>query len=391
MTNFVEQKPTKNMTTSLTFIPPTSLPLARFKSSRQCSPILCPHPSKVRTDVKSKPASILKRRLLTACTTINTTKTNTENASQRTISDPIDDKIHSVCSTFGFSHPSFIEAVCGEWFGYQVTFSAKTGAAQEIEERFVPGEFRTWGVTITGFDTLTSSKVAVLTDTLTDTTLHTKLTRALPTVGCEADAIAGEITETVYLSSSFANGGFPDGSYTTGPLKFDASDLTHTFSCAIVDSKKRKRARLQFGRVDELVSSVVVIIERWDGPYCGGAILPGCGGPDSSFASEERTTGEMCTGDWDVKSVVCAKSQDWRYEEVEKSVEGREEDSKSFLLPRGLSLKIGDESGEVCVEAAWDLGDGVRSAVRRYYSKEGGGMLNRVEVATEAATEASRK
>lgn len=35
----------------------------------------------------------------------------------------------------GFTNPSFIEAVSGEWFGYQVTFSGKTGAPQEIDVR----------------------------------------------------------------------------------------------------------------------------------------------------------------------------------------------------------------------------------------------------------------
>lgn len=35
----------------------------------------------------------------------------------------------------GFTDPSFIEAVSGEWFGYQVTFSGKTGAPQEIDVR----------------------------------------------------------------------------------------------------------------------------------------------------------------------------------------------------------------------------------------------------------------
>lgn len=35
----------------------------------------------------------------------------------------------------GFTDPSFIETVSGEWFGYQVTFSGKTGAPQEIDVR----------------------------------------------------------------------------------------------------------------------------------------------------------------------------------------------------------------------------------------------------------------
>lgn len=36
---------------------------------------------------------------------------------------------------FGFSDSAFVDAVSGEWFGYEVTFSGKTGAALPVEVR----------------------------------------------------------------------------------------------------------------------------------------------------------------------------------------------------------------------------------------------------------------
>lgn len=44
-----------------------------------------------------------------------------------------DSKEPSCTSAFDFESAQFADAVSGEWFGYQVTFSAKTGAAQNIE------------------------------------------------------------------------------------------------------------------------------------------------------------------------------------------------------------------------------------------------------------------
>lgn len=265
----------------------------------------------------------------------------------------------------GFSGSSFGASVSGEWFGYEVTFSGRTGAVQEVPERFVPEEYRTWNVSVTGFDTLTSTMISTC-----GTTLHTRLTRALPTVGCEADAIAGDVTDT----SSTNGGGFEDGSYTIGPMTFDVQDLSMKFAfCVAHPEAKGRRARVDFGRVDQKTSVVRAVLETWDAPYCGGAILPGCGGPDTSFANEPRADPHAAAGDWHVSTQRCTAEGDWVYEDVVRDVVvGRKKDeSKGLLaLPRGLSVKVDTEAagGEVVVEAAW-LVDRSRAVVRRVYDK----------------------
>lgn len=240
-------------------------------------------------------------------------------------------------------------------------------------------------MSITGFDTLTSS-------TVKEDVLSIKFTRALPTVGCEADAIAGEISETIYTAE---NGfGFPDGSYIVVPQHFDKADLSQQFAACITHpdtaaaeavGDARRRARVQFGRVDEGVSQVPVVLERWDSPFCDGAILPGCGGPDSSFANGERSTSDIA-GKW-TTNVVRVSLSDEKIESTEKgfvveevmgeTLEIEEKHAGNvFLLPRGLSIRIvthGEAQNGSLVEVAW-LPDGAQkkcSIVRGVYTQEG--------------------
>lgn len=236
-------------------------------------------------------------------------------------------------------------------------------------------------MSITGFDTLTSSVVK-------DDVLSVKFTRALPTVGCEADAIAGEVSETTYTAE---NGfGFPDGSYIIVPRQFDKADLSQQFSACIThpeaaaDDDARRRARVQFGRVDEGVSRVSVVLERWDSPFCDGAILPGCGGPDSSFADDERSASDIA-GKW-MANVVRLSLSDEEIGTTGKGVVETDEETldieenhtvDEFLLPRGLSIRIvthgqAQKNGSL-VEVAW-LPDGAQkkcSVVRGVYTEEG--------------------
>lgn len=247
-------------------------------------------------------------------------------------------------------------------------------------------------MSITGFDTLTST-------TVKDDVLSVKFTRALPTVGCEADAIAGEVSETTYTAE---NGfGFPDGSYIIVPRHFDKANLRQKFSACITHPNAtaaaaagdaRRRARVQFGRVDERASRVSVVLERWDSPFCDGAILPGCGGPDSSFANEDRSASDMI-GKWTANVMRLSlsgeeiKSNSTEREEgvveemmmMKETLEIEENHTvDGFLLPRGLSIRIlthgqAQKEGNV-VEVAWLVPDGGQkkcSVVRGVYTEEG--------------------
>ena len=203
--------------------------------------------------------------------------------------------------------------------------------------------------------------------------LSVKLTRALPTVGCEADAIVGETILDEYATESGC--GFPNGSYAAVPNLFDPKNLTKQFSICIMhpDDNNRERARLHFGRVDEEVSRVSVVLECWDSVYCDGAILPGCGGADSSFANEERATSSDAEGSWKASTTRLYLHRN-NVTERHGFVTGIEEingrtELNGLKLPRGLMIRILPQSegnNESIVEAAWFV-DHKRAVVRAKY------------------------
>lgn len=59
---------------------------------------------------------------------------NQTETSETSISSDAVQSLESV-EAFGFYDNAFVDAVSGEWFGYEVTFSGKTGAALPIEVR----------------------------------------------------------------------------------------------------------------------------------------------------------------------------------------------------------------------------------------------------------------
>lgn len=227
--------------------------------------------------------------------------------------------------------------------------------------------------------------------------LHIRRTRAMPTVGCEADAIAGDVCETVFASSTpsystestnndivesdgMCNGGFADGSFSLGPAVLRKDDLSQRWECAITHPQDNKRrARISFGRLDEKVSSISVLMETWDSPYTAGAVLPGCGGPHSSFADDPRTSLDASASSWSVRSTVYAASDQWSKSSYSKTIDSGPIDA--LALPRGLSVRVAPENDGMMVEAAWLADSATRSVVRRFYASDG--KISFVEHAVE--------
>jgi hypothetical protein len=226
--------------------------------------------------------------------------------------------------------PAFIDAVAGEWFGYEVAFAAADGTALEIEERYVPDEFRAWAVPVKGFEVVSSSRVVVVVDDDDDDIVDSvgneggrprcshrlvvKRTRALPSVGCEADAVVPEVRvdewPALVASAAAPDGrlrvgvGFDDGGYFWGPAVLSA-DNRHcdTWTVCVADPRPAagvpRRARLEIGRVNDRRGAIIAVVESWDGQFCNGAILPGCGGKNASFADETRIVPEEAlVGEW---------------------------------------------------------------------------------------------
>jgi hypothetical protein len=72
--------------------------------------------------------------------------------------------------------------IAGEWEGVTVTFSAD-GSPEQLPEYYVPAAFRDWGVELHDWQTHVS--------TLADASgVKLVVKRLMPTVGCEADAVA---------------------------------------------------------------------------------------------------------------------------------------------------------------------------------------------------------
>jgi hypothetical protein len=139
------------------------------------------------------------------------------------------------------------------------------------------------------------------------TGLKYTLRRLMPTVGCEADAVA--FTEE--LQAMFTPGGAAitaEGGYSTGP----ASDLSskelykaqseHCFPLEIPG--QRIRVVHNFKRMGQegvwKVLSVEVHKERRDGPHNGRRELAGCGGGMDPFSQTPVVEISSLEGDWKV-------------------------------------------------------------------------------------------
>lgn len=241
------------------------------------------------------------------------------------------------------------------------------------QERYVPDEYRDWGVEIKGFDCLTSSVCA-------QGALTMKRTRALPSVGCEADAVVPEVAEQTYLSAQegAVNSGFADGTINCGPACI-TDDHAQRWSVALADPRpgQRTRARVEFGLVNEPFGAVTVFLEHWDGPFCNGQVLPGCGGKDESFATDAAVDSSALSGDWGVESTVyTAVAGGWEVAErcsrVTRSGEEEAMREVNVCLPRGVSVGImTQEDGGKCVTAGWVVEEGVRIVSRRRYDGDG--------------------
>lgn len=74
-----------------------------------------------------------------------------------------------------YSHP-------GEWEGITASFDGE-GEPQQLPENYVPGAYREWGVELFDWQSICSSIA-------TPQGLSYNVKRMMPTVGCEADAVA---------------------------------------------------------------------------------------------------------------------------------------------------------------------------------------------------------
>lgn len=267
--------------------------------------------------------------------------------------------------------PVFAAAVSGEWFGYECTFSLATGAAQCVPERYVPDEYRQWGVEIKGFECLTSTQ-------LLRGSLRTKRTRVLPSVGCEADAVVPEVAERVIDPvAAPAAAAFDCGSYAAGPVNLAADERAWSLCLAEPGEAgcRRTRVRVDAGDVLEGFGALEVHVETWEGPFVDGAVLPGCGGEHASFADGERLGADALVGKWKVEETVYAREgAGWTRSEKRNVVERDAEDAERLVglaLPKGVNVRAETEDAGAVIEAGWLVKQGLRVTVRREHAPDG--------------------
>lgn len=225
-----------------------------------------------------------------------------------------------------------------------------------------------------------------------------KRTRALPSVGCEADAVVPEVRVDRYLVtpssadidvSEYAMAGnqvggvslaFADGSFSSGPATF-SQDVVASWEAWIpaADGDERARARLHFGLVNEARGKVTAFVETHDGSFCDGELLPGCGGKNRSFADDEAVTDAQLAGEWSVETtemrVVRVEDGSWEQvcssASVSRSVE-QVAAEVNIRMPKGLTLGMREEGdGGMCVMAGWLNSPCRRTVVARHYDSEG--------------------
>lgn len=324
----------------------------------------------------------------------------------------------------GMSTPAFATAVEGEWFGYEVSFAVNDGKPMSIPERYIPDEFTNWGVGVLGFEEVTSSRVVDAKENSSSggvgeaSHLYVKRTRALPSVGCEADAVVPECRVERFVGGNDvdvavskygekgtvvpgAAVGFDDGAWSSGPATFDQDKFGRWYAC-IVDpaAASSRRARLEFSTVNEPRGAVVAFVETNEGPFCDGELLPGCGGKNASFAEQAAVTAAELAGKWQVETTVlaCAEAEGSGEERVVSSwaegtsssvverSEAEVEDEVNVLMPTGLSVGMQkSDDGGMYFRAGWLTSPTSRAVITRLYGADG--MLRSVSRSLERKDE----
>uniref|UniRef100_A0A7S1TC41 Uncharacterized protein n=1 Tax=Compsopogon caeruleus TaxID=31354 RepID=A0A7S1TC41_9RHOD len=233
-----------------------------------------------------------------------------------------------------FQVHSGLDRLSGDFLGYEVVFSP-TGCPREVPDRFVPDQFRDWGVRVYGFEVLTSTKVE---ETDGSVALYMKRVRALPAVGCEADAVS---TESVlyHLKAKDDLLVRPDlGAFACPPL----FGITHP--------TEQKRVIL----MTQAQGDLQIVVEQLDAPFSDGEVLPACGsGPIASFAEKPTVSPDDLLGQWSFRSIPLDPAAEQEYGTHTREASDFD---RHCLLPLGLSVLHTSNS----VELGWLLNESSR-------------------------------
>ncbi|GIL54250.1 hypothetical protein Vafri_9826 [Volvox africanus] len=295
-------------------------------------------------------------------------------------------------SSYDVLWDAFANKVQGEWEGVTVTFNAE-GSAQPLPERFVPGAYREWGVEL--YDWQSQSSCLVTQGPSNGPSLRNIFKRLMPTVGCEADAIAYvEEAEDVWKADggSLVKPVTPAGGYVAAPAKL--AGRTKVEVClAAPASQTRLRATLTLMQHWESKQWQVTFVdlsrETYDGPFNGGVELSGCAGGGKPFAKEPVTLPEQLIGGWTATDV-------YRYRKSSDETGGLElqlgpgqgstfsvasiEGGTTILLPLGAWVSCDAAESEVRIVVGALRGESERGIAVCSFVE---GCLSEVALATE--------
>lgn len=170
---------------------------------------------------------------------------------------------------------------------------------------------------------------------------------------------------------------FEDGSVSNGPSSISFDDFSPRWHMCISSSvQSGRRARFEFGRVDEQIGKIIVFIETRDGPFHGGEILPGCGGTNESFADDPITAIDSLTGKWNIHRVGYQQTVDNKWIETSDSFdidrdEAAAEKEVNICLPRGFTVGTTRTDENLTVVAGWLEENRSRTVLRRTYDQQG--------------------
>ncbi|KAI8464845.1 MAG: hypothetical protein J3K34DRAFT_489772 [Monoraphidium minutum] len=204
---------------------------------------------------------------------------------------------------------AFAKNFAGEWEGVSVAFDAD-GARQPLDAHYVPDAYREWGVELFDWQTQCSC------DAGEAKRMSSALRRLMPTVGCEADAVA-YTEDTARLAGGPAASGdaaagaaagaappalayLPDGSYSAGPECFDAASASRLRfeACFAAEGLSTEGALKRDG------GAAGAPAPRYDGPFTGRKELAGCGGGAAPISSLAAVPEEQLAGSWVPEAAV---------------------------------------------------------------------------------------
>jgi len=186
-------------------------------------------------------------------------------------------------STVGWR--AFVDQVSGEWDGVCVVFDTD-GTPRELPEYYVPQAYRDWDVKLYDWQ----CQCSMHCPDVSVQSISTVTRKLMPTVGCEADAIA--FTEDGQTNSFiFSNCGLATQNPTEDLLLNESAFDCKAEHILTLDEGSRIRFIHLLKRMGPerkwKINSIEIYVEKRDGPYTGRRELAGCGGGMDPFAKTE--------------------------------------------------------------------------------------------------------